>query len=346
VSIGIFRYPVTAGHDAGSARISAVWHLPEVLREFGIDLVDVLETAGVRTDIFDDRENRIAYPDFGRMLLACERLSGCDHIAFLIAKRTRLADFGVPAQAALCSESVGEALRTLTDNFTLHNSAAILSVITSGHFARFVYAIVARDMPDTRNFQLGAMTMALNILRELCGPGFQPTVVTFASRGPVDLRPVHRFFRVPLRFDSEESALVFERHWLDRPLPPVDPRVRQQAEAEVRAQRDLLMATFPDTVRRILRKQVLAGDCSMDQVAALLGMHRRTLDRHLQRHGTGYGELVAAVKSDAARQLLRDTGMEIQQIAASLRFSSAANFATAFRRWTGVTPSEFRRRAG
>ena len=27
----------------------------------------------------------------------------------------------------------------------------------------------------------------------------------------------------------------------------------------------------------------------------------------------------------------------------TLRFSNAANFATAFRRWTGVTPGEFRR---
>lgn len=337
---------VIAEHDPGSARISAVLHLPEVLAEFGIELTEALETAGVRADLFDDRENRIAYPDFARLLLACERLSGCDHIVLLIAQRARLADLGLPALAAICSDTVGRALRTLAGAFTLHNSAAILSVITSGGFARLVYGIVAPDMPNTRPLQLGAMTIALNVLRELCGPGFQPTVVTFASRGPTDLRPVHRFFRAPLRFDNEESAVVFERHWLDRALPPVDPRVRRQVETEVRAQRELLLPDFPATLRRILRKQLLAGDCSMDTVAGLLGMHRRTLDRHLQRHGTGYGELVEAVKSEVARQLLRDTGMQIGQVAQSLQFSSAANFATAFRRWTGVTPSEFRRRAG
>jgi AraC-like DNA-binding protein len=42
-------------------------------------------------------------------------------------------------------------------------------------------------------------------------------------------------------------------------------------------------------------------------------------------------------------QLLLDTEMQVQRIAESLHFSSAANFATAFRRWTGVTPTEFRR---
>jgi AraC-like DNA-binding protein len=343
------HFPVSAMNgrpDAGSARIGAVWHLPEVLEEFGLGLPELLASAGVRGDIFDDPENRIAYPDFGRLLLACEQLSGCDHIVFLVAQRTRLADFGLPAQAALCSDTVGEALHRLAGEFTLHNNAAILSVIVSSHFARLVYAIVEPDMRDTRHFQLGAMTMALGILRELCGAGFQPAVVTFACRAPPDLRPVHKHFRVPLRFDSDESAVVFEQHWLDRPLPPVEPRVRRQVEAAVRAQRQRLMADFPATVRRILRKQLLVGDCSMDDVAALLGMHRRMLDRHLKRYGTGYGELFESVMSDVARQLLRDTGMQIQRVAESLRFSSAANFSTAFRRWTGVTPSEYRRRAG
>jgi AraC-like DNA-binding protein len=337
--------PASAAHASGSARISAIWHLPEVLRELGVDPGDVLEAAGVRRDIFDHRENRIDYPDFGRLLLTCEQFSRCDHIVFLVAQRGRLADFGLAAQIALCSETAGEALRKLALNFSLHNNAAILSVVSSGGYARFVYAIIEQGMRDTRPFQLGAVTMALNFLRELCGPGFQPVAATFASRGPTDLRPVHGFFRAPVRFDSDESAVIFERRWLDRPLPPVDPHARKQAEAAVNAQRDLLMADLPATVRRLLRKHLLLGQCSMDHMAAQLGMHRRTLDRQLQRHGVLYSDLLVSVKRDVARQLLRDTGLQVQQVAESLDFSSAANFATAFRRWTGMTPSEYRRQS-
>jgi AraC-like DNA-binding protein len=82
----------------------------------------------------------------------------------------------------------------------------------------------------------------------------------------------------------------------------------------------------------------------MDSVARLLGMHRRTLDRRLQRHGVHYSELLEGVQADLARQLLTDTKMSVQQVAEAMRFSNAANFATAFRRWTGATPSEYRRR--
>jgi AraC-like DNA-binding protein len=342
---GVTAVPASATHAIGSARVSAIWHLPEVLRELGVDPGEVLEAAGVRQDLFEERENRIEYPEFGRLLLVCEQISRCDHIALLVGQRARLADFGLPAQFAVCSETAGEALQKLAFHFSLHNTAAILTVVPSGDYTRLVYAIVEQGMRDTRPFQLGAITIALNILRDLCGPGFQPVAATFASRGPTDLRPVHGFFRAPVRFDSEESAVIFERRWLDRPLPPVDPQARKQAETAMREQRALLLAELPATLRRVLRRQLLLGQCSMYQVADQMGMHRRTLDRRLQRHGVLYSDLLVSVKRDVARQLLRDTDMQVQQVAESLGFSSAANFATAFRRWTGVTPSEFRRSA-
>ena len=124
------------------------------------------------------------------------------------------------------------------------------------------------------------------------------------------------------------------------------PVLRRDIEARVAAQELQLHADFPATVRRLVRKQLLFGQCSMDEVAASLGMHRRTLDRKLQRRGVQYGELVDSVKDGVARQLLRDTRLQVQQVAESLHFSTAANFATAFRRWTGMTPSAFRKRAG
>ncbi len=329
----------------GLVRISAAWHLPEVLQEFGVDIAEVLDAAGVRADLFEDRENLIAYPDFGRLLLACERWTRCDHIGLLIARHVGLADFGLTGQIARCAESVGEGLQRFADHFNLHNGAAIVSILTSGSYTRFVYAITTGGMTSTGPLQLGATTITFNILQELCGAAWRPTVVTVASRAPSNLLPCYRLFRAPIRFDSDQSAVVFERHWLDRPLHPVDPLAHRRVEAAVRARRAEILADVPSTVRGIVRRLLIVGDCSMDDVAARLGMHRRSLDRHLKRHGVRYGELLDSVRTDAARQLLRDTDIPVQQIAESLRFSSAGNFATAFRRWTGIPPGAYRRAA-
>jgi AraC-like DNA-binding protein len=201
-------------------------------------------------------------------------------------------------------------------------------------------------MSGTEQMQLGAMTVTFNILQELCGRQWLPVVVMVASRAPSNPRPCQKYFRAPLRFDCDESAVVFESHWLDRPLPVVDPLARQRIEAEVRSRQSEMLVDLPSVVRRVLRKQLLVGACSIDVVATQLGVHRRTLDRRLQRHGVHYSDLLDAVKCQVACELLRDTELQVQQIAESLRYSNAANFATAFRRWAGVTPTAFRRAAG
>lgn len=329
---------------SGSVRVSVGRHLPQVLRDFGIDVAEVLAAVGLRPDLFDDPENLIEYADFQRLLAESEKLTKCDHIGLLAGQGNRLADFGLAGRAALCASTAGEALHTFARHFNLHSSATTVSVLTSGRFARLVYAISVGGLTDTRQFQLGAVAVTYNILQELCGRQWVPTVVTFATRAPANLRPLHHFFRAPLRFDSGESAVVFDKHWLDQPLAPVDPAIRRQVRADVDARQSAIEADFPATVRRILRKQIISGNTGMQDTSALLGMHRRTLDRRLHRHGVRYGELLESVKGEVARQLLRDTQMQVQQIAEALQFSTAANFATAFRRWTGVTPSEYRRR--
>ena len=322
-----------------------VGHLPAVLREFGVEVRDALDAAGLPRDTFSDPDNTIDYALFQQLLATCEQLTNCDHVALLAGQRTRLADFGLAGRAARCGATAGEGLQRFVNHFNLHISATTISLVTYGGFARLVYVITVRSITDAQHLQQGALAVAFNVLQDLFGRQWLPSVVTFATRAPPNLRPFHQLFRAPLRFDSDESAIFFERHWLDRPLPPVDPAFRAQVDTEVRERQVAMLEDFPATVRRAVRKQLIIGSIGMDGVAAMFGMHRRTLDRHLQKHGLRYSELVEGVEEEIARQLLRDTDMQVQRVAESLRYSSAANFATAFRRWTGMTPSEYRRQA-
>lgn len=327
---------------AGVARIAAYLALPAILRDFDVEPRTVLDAAGVRADVFDNPDNLVTYPLIGRLLSVSAQYTSCDHIGLLLGQRSRLATMGLAGQIALCADTAGEGLRKFADFFTLQNTAATVSVISGKGFTRLVYAIAEPGMRDTGQLQLGAIALGFNILQDLCGPRWLPSIVTIASRAPSNLRPCQKFFRAPLCFDGDESSLDFESHWLDQPLPPVAPLKRQQVEAEVLARRNAIFADFPTVLRGVLRKQLVIGNFSMASVAALLGMHRRTLDRRLKRHGMQYGELLESVKRDVACQLLRDTHLEVQRVAESLHYSSAANFSTAFRRWTGVRPSAYR----
>jgi AraC-like DNA-binding protein len=326
-------------------RISAAWSLPGVVRELGLDLDRLLADSNLPPDLFTNRENPVTYGELERLLVACEQQAQCDHFGFLIGERAGLADFGLAGQAALCASNVGEALREFISHFNLHNTAATVTLTVVERYAQFVYVVSEQGLKDTRHFQLGGIACSCNILRELCGPEWVPTVVRCASRSPSNLKVFQKFFGAPIEFDADESGIVFPGHWLSRPLPPTDPAFRRQVAQAVREQRATMLADFPATVRMVLRKQLQLGAIGMQDVAARLGMHRRTLDRHLQAQGVTFGELLESVRIDVACQLLHDTAMPIGQVADTLRYGSSASFATAFRRGTGLTPTSYRRRS-
>jgi AraC-like DNA-binding protein len=139
--------------------------------------------------------------------------------------------------------------------------------------------------------------------------------------------------------------IVFARSWLLRPVHGANPslygKLMQQA-AKLEAER---AAALPDVVRRVLRRLMMAGRGSIEDVAAIFSVHRRTLDRQLDAHGVTFRQIADEVRFDVARQLLRDTAMSISEIAAALHYASPSAFATAFRRWSGTTASQWRRSA-
>jgi AraC-like DNA-binding protein len=181
-----------------------------------------------------------------------------------------------------------------------------------------------------------------NILRALCGPDWRPIEAWFAQRKPADVGPFRRFFRVPLRFDAEQFALVFSTRYLKRRLPVIDDELRRLLQRQI----DTLEARhgddFPEQVRSVLRTALLTGHAKADQIAALFGMHSRTLHRGLKAFGIGFQQLVDEIRFEIARQMLENSAKEVGQIGELLDYAASGAFTRAFRRWSGTTPAEWR----
>jgi AraC-like DNA-binding protein len=74
-------------------------------------------------------------------------------------------------------------------------------------------------------------------------------------------------------------------------------------------------------------------------------MHHRTLNRRLKAEGTTFQQLLDEVRFEAACQLLDTARIPITEIAVSLGYAETSAFSRAFRRWSGATPIERRRRS-
>lgn len=85
------------------------------------------------------------------------------------------------------------------------------------------------------------------------------------------------------------------------------------------------------------------GRSSSQEVAALLGVSTSTMKRRLDDEGTTFREVRQSLLRERAIVRLLDHSLTISQIAVDLGYSDLANFSHAFRRWTGQSPSEFRK---
>jgi transcriptional regulator GlxA family with amidase domain len=85
-------------------------------------------------------------------------------------------------------------------------------------------------------------------------------------------------------------------------------------------------------------------EANADELARIAGMSRRSLEKKLKASlGKTPGELLRRIRQERAEKLLKTTDLPITQIARDCGYPEPALFSTAFKRWTGKSPRDFRK---
>lgn len=332
---------VPSGYD----RVASTQALRPLLENYGVDLTDVLVDSGLPLDVFDDPDNLIPFREGSRLLGLCVDRTGCEYLGLLIGKHTPLEALGIVAELAKSAPNVRTALLLLSRYMTLTDGGGLLDLSEDTQHSTYSYALYEPGLERSEVIYDLVLAEIWNILRELCGHRWLPEKVLFSHAPPSDLRPYRNFFRAPLRFDADRSAVVFDSAWLDAPLASDDPARLRALEVQARAMEAEAAGDLVGQIRRVMRRQLLSGGSSMQGVATELGMHRRTLDRQLKSCGIGFQALGDEIRYEISRDLLGSTRMSIIDIARSLHYADASAFTHAFRRWSDTTPTDWRESA-
>lgn len=186
--------------------------------------------------------------------------------------------------------------------------------------------------------------VTVRMCRGLWGPQFVPNHVRLCRPTPADTAPYAAAFRAPIEFAADENAIYFDAGALESPLEGAHPELARQND-EVAAQ---YLAQFENPgvqtrVRGILLEQLTHGEPSQEKVATALQMSARSLQRRLSEEGLTYKMLLDQTRRELALAYIADARYALNEITYLLGFSDASSFTHAFQRWTGQSPSAYRK---
>ena len=99
---------------------------------------------------------------------------------------------------------------------------------------------------------------------------------------------------------------------------------------------------FKREVEEAIEPMLRSGEAGIERVARELGMSRQTLYRRLKEEGVTFEEILDAKRRQLAIHYLGLERSSVKAAAYKLGFSDPAAFSRAFKRWTGISPSDFR----
>jgi len=268
--------------------------VPALIRQLGANPVSILTDLGLAADALDSPEQRIPYAAMGALFHEAVTRTGCAHFGLLCGRAWHLSDLGLVGEVVRNSATVGGALRTLTVHQHLNSEGGLAFLLQRGSVVDIGYAIYHPHVVARNQIHDTLMAGGCNFMRELCGRGWTPSEVLFPHAKPADTDPHRRFFRAPLRYNSEFCALRFSAHWLDQPICDADAARYRVAEkqAEAAGRGELIQQIY-----RALHLVLLRGHISGNDRALVLAMHRRTLNRRLEAHGMTFQSVLDQVRS-------------------------------------------------
>ena len=329
--------------------VSLVRSIVQEFERTGRDAKGLLASAGVESSLLDDAHARLdprRYRELQRLALAA---SGDPALGLSMGEHASLASFGIVGHMVMHCRSLREAIDLGSRYYQLVADADAPWLIEKNGEAELVYEFLRSPDPACNRMRAEfGLTRLLQTARALLNQEVTIRRAGFEHAAPAYLARYVRLFGADVRFAQPRTTLAFPAALLDVRLLHHDEGVLSALRA--RADRMLAELAEPQSVARRLRRAIVTShaSCSGDppnaeRLAKQLGISSRSLRRLLRNEGHTVKSVVADATRDVALTLLSDPSVTIQQAAHRLGFSEPSAFHRAFKRWTGMTPLEWRR---
>lgn len=306
-------------------------------RSIGMYMENILEAAGL-PDSLDDEEIPVNDEEFVRFMHALDD-SLSDEQILAVSEIGNVNQFIPTLYASLCAKDGLEAVDRFSEYFSVIVPVEVMRE-ESENGLRVSFRMRNNYHPLAREIVISMQIFLLSLIRMGTGEDVVPLQVGSDFEygdffdGYLGVRSIRTRENV-IEFSEEDLRVPFltENELMWEIIRPELASLLRDAKDEER---------FSSRVYNSLLVAIPAGRFGVEDIAGMLCMSTRTLQRELKKEGTSYREVLVTVQRTMAEDYLRNAELSVEQIAHLVGFNDASSFARAFKSWTGRTSSSYR----
>lgn len=334
---------------AGHVKTSAVV-LPGIIStavKLGVDIQDILRKLGISIDLEHITRTTIGLDKVHAIVMEVEKATGHPAIGLLNGENFDFEYMPHLKTFLMSSSTVREAFENTQSLRKLISPLLILKLQETGDDVSIMLQpdrMLSEE--DERHYTEMVFSSIKTLVNRLMKKTVPPKAVHF-RHGRSEIIPLYvDFFGCAVVLNAPENIIRYKRVIMDLPLPGGFPDIRRQAGNIL----DQQIADSPlhdgpaEEIRRLLAERNDLLNAPLRELARSQNISARTLQRRLAEKGYGWSELRDQIRFQLAVQALRSGQLSIEEISEKLGFSDRHSFTRAFKRWSGYSPSVYRRK--
>ncbi|WP_447774458.1 AraC family transcriptional regulator GliR [Pseudomonas chlororaphis] len=311
----------------------------------GLPTAPALHAAGLAAEQLNDNSLRLPVEAHERLLGYFCQHSGDPLFGLNAARYVLPNSWSVLGYITMNCATLGEAMSRIMPFEKLVGDMGVSRIEMAEEQVRLIWNCRLPTSDTRRQLVENVLASWLLYARWIADTQLSPSAVWFEHPLPVGttLAQYEAFFACPVLFEQSCSALLAPLSYLQLPLRQADAQLLRTLEEHAMS----LMASLEEAplalqVKNALRQLLKEGLPRKEQVADLLAMSPRTLQRQLQQAGTSYQQILDDLRQELAEHYLLHSDLPIQDISYYLGFTEPRSFHRTFKGRTGMTPGEFR----
>lgn len=262
-----------------------------------------------------------------------------------VGQQMKMDDYGVLGLSWKTCSQAGEIFERSERYFQLLSNTYVFKVEKEGEIAKIhLFRDAYRRGVELSNEATFSATVV--VLQAITNTQIAPLSISFKHAPPTDLTSYHDSFRCPVLFNQSHNFMAYKRTDLETRTAKADRSINtfllERVEEETKGI-EISSNKIASDVERLIRDALPSGIPSILKVGEYMGMSSRTLTRRLSQSGITFRDLVKQTQEKISKDLLKNSSDTVGEIAFQTGFSEQSAFNRAFKRWTGQSPTSFRK---